>query len=109
MISKDSFKNGVAPAMKMKMACLTLKQVILLDLTEEVVFKNNCCLTLCKFKVNYFNLVICLLLSPLFELLLTDPLPLTSDNNRMDFSLPNQYNIKQTGDENREKYQWGVY
>ena len=39
MISKDSFKNGVAPAaMKMKMACLTLKQVILLDLTEVVVF-----------------------------------------------------------------------
>ena len=51
MISKDSFKNGVAPAMKMKMACLTLKQVILLDLTEEVVFKNNCCLTLCKSKL----------------------------------------------------------
>ena len=90
MISKDSFKNGVAPAMKMKMACLTLKQVILLDLTV---------------KVNYFNLVICLLLSPLFELLLTDPLPLTSDNDRMDFSLSNQHNIKQTGDENREKYQ----
>ena len=38
MISKDSFKNGVAPAMKMKMVCLTLKQVILLDLTEVVVF-----------------------------------------------------------------------
>ena len=90
MISKDSFKNDVAPAMKMKMACLTLKQVILLDLTV---------------KVNYFNLVSCLLLSPLFELLLTDPLPLTSDNNRMDLSLPNQHNIKQTGDENREKYQ----
>lgn len=51
MISKDSFKNGVAPAMKMKMACLTLKQVRLSDLTEEVVFKNNCCLTLCESKL----------------------------------------------------------
>ena len=86
MISKDSFKNGVAPAMKMKMACLTLKQVRLSDLTEEVVFKNNCV------KVNYFYLVICLKLSPLFELLLTDPLPLTSDNNRMDFSFSYQIN-----------------
>ena len=51
MISKDSFKNGVTPAMKMKMACLTLKQVRLSDLTEEVVFKNNCCLTLCESKL----------------------------------------------------------